>query len=273
MLESFGRVMGDANKAFGKAYGVHLLKEGFPFKDQLPLREDLPRIPEPYASENFYYHEVDALQKLAHGKSWTWCEVRPDVVVGYVPNNNTYCLAQTLGIYLSLYAAIEGHGASCPYPGPPDAYTALANTTAQDILARFSIYASLHPSATGERAFNVADDPSPSSWSKRWPIICEWFGLQGAGPAEGAPEPAQYIKENHGKWSELVKKHDLRPGVVDVELGGGKGGYQYFIMTLFDFDRHCDLSAMKESGFDDVLEGDRAWLIAFERFRKGKAIP
>jgi hypothetical protein len=57
-----------------KAYGVHLI-EKFPFTNDLPLKESLPRIPEPYASEMFYYNQTDFLAELAKGKSWTWCEV------------------------------------------------------------------------------------------------------------------------------------------------------------------------------------------------------
>jgi hypothetical protein len=57
-----------------KAYGVHLI-EKFPFANDLPLKESLPRIPEPYASEMFYYNQTDFLANLAKGKSWTWCEV------------------------------------------------------------------------------------------------------------------------------------------------------------------------------------------------------
>lgn len=60
---------------------------------------------------------------------------------------------------------------------------------------------------------------------------------------------------------------------MDVELGEGKGGYQYFIMTLFDFDRHLDLSGMRDVGFEESVEGDASWAIAFERLRKAKAIP
>lgn len=50
---------------------------------------------------------------------------------------------------------------------------------------------------------------------------------------------------------------------MDVELGEGKGGYQHFIMTLFDFDRHLDLGGMHEVGFQESVKGDA---VAFERF-------
>lgn len=93
-----------------KAYGVHLI-EKFPFTP--PLAETLPRIPEPYASEMFYYNQIDMLTSMAKGKDWTWCEVRPDVVVGFVPNNNVYCLAQAL---VSITSASPRH-----HPGIPSA--------------------------------------------------------------------------------------------------------------------------------------------------------
>lgn len=63
-----------------KAYGLQMLDK-FPYRDQVPLSESLPRIPPEYAKDVFYYHEVDALKDLSQGKNWTWCEVRPDVVV------------------------------------------------------------------------------------------------------------------------------------------------------------------------------------------------
>lgn len=58
-----------------KAYGINL-GDKFPWANDLPLKESLPRIPEPYASDLFYYHQCDMLDSLSKGKSWTWCEVR-----------------------------------------------------------------------------------------------------------------------------------------------------------------------------------------------------
>lgn len=66
---------------FEEAYGVHLGKELFPFSSEIPLKESLPRIPEPYASQMFYYHLLDRLRSLSQGRKWTWCDVRPDVIV------------------------------------------------------------------------------------------------------------------------------------------------------------------------------------------------
>lgn len=67
-----------------QAYGVYLLDK-FPFRGQIPLKEDLPRVPAEYAKDLFYYHEVDLLHEISEGKSWSWCEVRPDVIVCFQP--------------------------------------------------------------------------------------------------------------------------------------------------------------------------------------------
>lgn len=67
-----------------KAYGVHLIEQ-FPFKKDLPLKESLPRIPEPYASEMFYYNQTDKLAEICKGKAWTWCEVMWVLGILHIP--------------------------------------------------------------------------------------------------------------------------------------------------------------------------------------------
>ena len=51
-----------------KAYGVHLI-DNFTFAKITPLKESLPRIPQPYASQMFYYNQCDELAELSKGKS------------------------------------------------------------------------------------------------------------------------------------------------------------------------------------------------------------
>ena len=44
--------------------------------------------PEPYATKVFFYSQTNALANVAHDKKWTWSEVRPNVIVGFVPTTN-----------------------------------------------------------------------------------------------------------------------------------------------------------------------------------------
>ena len=71
----------------GKAYGAEFYgQEGMEIKP--PLKESNPRIPDPYASKVFYYAQYDLLAQLSEGQKWQFCEVRPDVIVGFTPHSN-----------------------------------------------------------------------------------------------------------------------------------------------------------------------------------------
>lgn len=193
--------------------------------------------------------------------------------VGFVPNNNHYCLAQTLAVYCSLFRAVEGEGSECPYPGSSECWVAQFNNSSQDMVARFSIYASLNPKLTGGHSINVADNDKPSSWSEIWPVICQWFKLRGVGPREDSVPPAEYLKLHKTKWSDLVAEHKLAKDVLEVESGPSKGGFQYHIMTELDFDRQLDLELCRKSGFLDRVEMHRSWWHTFERLRQARRIP
>jgi hypothetical protein len=256
-----------------KAYGVHLLDK-FPFGDSLPLHEDLPPIPEPYVSQMFYYAQIDMLKKLSAGKTWSWCEVIPDNIIGFVPNNNIYCLAQTLATYLALYAAVEGHGAECAFPGTEASWKILSNESNQDTVAKFAIYASLHPEVSAGQRFNTADSAASSPWSVKWPVICEYFGLKGVPhpPGGSGPQPGQYIEQHLRQWKELEEKEGLQAG----RIGNATSfGFQYFIMSMFDFDRQLDLTKMHNAWGEATVEIDVAgsWWATFDRFRNAKIIP
>jgi hypothetical protein len=243
----------------------------------LPLKESHPRIPEPYASEMFYYNQLDHLKQLSANKAWTFCDVIPDVIIGFVPHNNIYCLPQALGLYLSLYRYINGEGAEVVFPGTDNSWNNLVNDSSQDLIARFAIQASLHPELSGGQSYNTADDPQPSTWSEKWPIVCKYFGLKGVAPTNGSgPDPVGYMSDNREKWLELEEKHGLQKGRVGNERSFG--GFPYFIMTMLDFDRQLDLTKahdmLKKAGAKvDVWSREDSWYLAFDRFRKAKIIP
>lgn len=222
----------------------------------------------------FYYNQLDLLKNMSKGKPWTFCDIIPDMIVGFVPNNNIYCLAQALGLYLSLVREIEGEGAEVVFPGTVESWVAKCNDSSQDIIAKFAIHASLHPEVSAGQSFNAADNSKTSSWSVKWPIICEYFGLKGVAPTSGSgPDPVGYTADHKERWWQLEKKHGLQTGRV----GNGRsyGGFPYFIMTMFNFDRNLDMSKMHHAWGETREETDArgAWWTAFDRFRKAKIIP
>ncbi|XRM46315.1 hypothetical protein ABZX51_009358 [Aspergillus tubingensis] len=249
-----------------KAYGVYLLDK-FPFRCQIPLKEDLPRVPAEYAKDLFYYHEVDLLHELCIGKTWSWCEVRPDVIVGLAPFGNANCMAQTMGIYLSLYRALEGPNARVPFPGNSTTWTLQSTDSNQDIIARFCIHASLQPrEKVHTRAFNIADSARPVAWSERWPILASYFGLEGVGPEEGSLHPTEYMDRNWEKLRQLCsEKEGVKEEVIYRSMHNT--GARMGSLRLMDFDRPFDLGRAREIGFDEEMDTRTSWFGAFERVR------
>ncbi|KAJ6002418.1 hypothetical protein N7451_004965 [Penicillium sp. IBT 35674x] len=253
-----------------KAYGVYLLDK-FPFRGQVPLKEDLPRVPAEYAKDLFYYHEVDLLQELSIGKSWSWCEVRPDVIVGVAPFGNANCMAQTMGIYLSLYRAIEGAGAHVPFPGNETTWRLLSTDSNQDIIARFCIFVSFQDrEKVHARASNIADSATPVSWSQRWPVLAKYFGLEGTGPEDSSLHPTVYVERHWAAFQALCREAGLREDVVDKSMHNT--GARMGSLRLMDFDRPFDLGRARALGFSEELDTERSWYAAFDRVRGAKII-
>jgi hypothetical protein len=170
---------------------------------------------------------------MSVGKQWSWCEVRPDNIIGFVPNNNAYCLAQTLALYLSLYRYVEGEGAKCTFPGTDKSWVNRYNESPQDMVARFSIFASLDPEKTAGRAFNVGGQED--TWKGKWPVICDYFGLKGTGPEEGSPQPGAYIASHRKQWDEMESRYGLKKGSVDSDIThpGFQVRYSWLAVCMF----------------------------------------
>ena len=249
----------------GKAYGVEFVNQGIDYNP--PLKETMPRIPEPYASNVFYYTQYDTMKRLSEGKRWKFCETRPDAIVGFVPQNNAMNIAQALGLFLAMYKKVEGSGAEVPFLGSEAAFKELHTVTSQDILARFHIFASFHADAVAGRAFNIADG-DVVTWEQIWPGVCSWFGLKGVGPDQSRSTGAQWVQEHKGQWNAWVKEHGLKEGTLEATSWG-------FMSRLLGvtFDRHYDLSACRQVGFDETVPTVRGYTLAFERMTHANIIP
>jgi len=77
-----------------KMYGCHLLENHPTDFIHVPLREDMPRLKQPYYDQLFYHGQLDWIKEFAGDKSWSWCDTRPDVIIGFHPTPNFYSLAQ-----------------------------------------------------------------------------------------------------------------------------------------------------------------------------------
>lgn len=256
-----------------KWYGIHLLENHPTDYIHVPYAESSPRLNSPYGEGLFYHPQYDFLTTYAKDKKWNWCDTRPDIIIGFVPNQNYYSLATSLGVFLSLWREIEGEGAVCPYPGSKKAYGAKSNDSSSDMIARQTLHLSLTlPLSQKGQAFNVADEKQYRSWVTKWPEICSYFGLKGVEPREGdAPEVRTYIKENIGTWHKMEEKYGLKTGRADSDKTFK--GFEYFLLTQFDFDRQYDMTKMYRTGFSEERSTMQAWGGVFDRMRRAKIIP
>jgi nucleoside-diphosphate-sugar epimerase len=259
-----------------KMYGCHLL-ENHPIDEDIhvPLREDMPRLKHPYHDSLFYHPQLDWISEYAKGKKWLWCDTRPDIVVGFHPTPNFYSLGQVIPIFMTLFAAVEGKGAECPFPGTVQSWTAKSIDASSDMIARQTLHVALtmDPARNGE-GFNVGDARQFYTWETKWPAICSYFGLKGVGPSSGkkGQETRAYIKENIGVWKEIEKKNRLQSGFADSPIVFP--GFEYFLLTQFDFDRQYDMSKMYDvAGFKEERTPAQTYGGVFDRMRAAKIIP
>jgi hypothetical protein len=237
-----------------------------------PLKESLPRIPEPFASKIMYYAQYDALARLSVGKTWKFAEIRPDGVSGFVPSNNAMNLAQALALFFAFYAHHEEKGATVPYPGPLAAYEAKHSDISQDVLARFHLFASLDPSIKSGEAYNIADESLGTSWASKWPLLASYFGLK-----TSAPEPDkevifnidEYMQNHKLEWAAWVEQEGLKKGAIE----GTDFGFLGIMLGMAVFGREYDLGKARNLGWEEERESVKGYLIAFDMMKAAHIIP
>ena len=70
----------------------------------------------------------------------------------------------------------------------------------------------------------------------------------------------------------MEERHGLRKVVADSDLTFQ--GFEYFLLTLFNFGRQYDMTNMyKTAGFKEERTVMQAWGAVFDRMRAAKIIP
>ncbi|KAL6408614.1 hypothetical protein AUP68_07558 [Ilyonectria robusta] len=249
----------------GKGYGI--LGYGFP---PAPWKEDLPRMPEPFASKIFNYKQFDKMVEHAGHGSWKWSESRASFLPGFVPRHNAMNIAQALGLYLSFYRSMNGAGVKCAFPGTQESWTAIHTDSSQDIVARLDIHISLSPEQSHGRSFNVGDGESVT-WEAKWPVLCRYFGLDGVGPSmqnNGEPQGIEWLMSEKAKWPAWIREN----GLVDNALEAMHWDIlQTSLLTTVRID--FDLGASREIGFQETKGPGEGYILAFDRLRDAKFLP
>ncbi|KAL7928073.1 hypothetical protein V8C35DRAFT_333751 [Trichoderma chlorosporum] len=259
----------------GKSYGyVHVPHLGFP---KVPAKETDPRIPQPYADQIFYYAQYDALQSLSAGKNWRFAEIRPDLVIGFVPGGGTAMnYAQALGIFLSFYAYREtgssGAKKPVPYPGPLAVYNSYHTEVGQATLARAHIFASDLEEAPNGEIYNVGDSAvtAGNNWAEKWASICDMFGLEGIAPMEATSfSVAAYMSQHHDEWVSFETKYGLIQGIIEKT----SWGFMDVLTSMPIFNRQYDLTKLAATGFERSTHLLNNYMETFELMRSARIIP
>ncbi|KAE8150861.1 hypothetical protein BDV25DRAFT_139456 [Aspergillus avenaceus] len=252
-------------------YGVAV----FRYQDKIdinpPLRESNPRIPSPWGDEIFYYAQVDLIKEANKGKSWKWCEVRPDQIVGHVPSPTSMTYVEPLALYLALYRYVNGPGATIPFPGTHKNFKYTFTDSSQDIIARSEIYLSvLKPDESHGQGFNTADNAIPSSWSDKWPTLCGFFGLNGAGPAkDGWNDIDLWWDAHQGDYEKMCAEY----GLQKREIGRETWVFLKAGFVLLDRNRELSLDKIRSVGFTDEYPVAYGYMRVFEHLVHEKIVP
>ncbi|BFZ61275.1 hypothetical protein YB2330_002334 [Saitoella coloradoensis] len=159
-----------------KHYGVHLGSY------RLPGLETDPRIDGP----NFYYTQEDILADLCGAKpaakngswdipadsKWDFTINRPNDICGY-SKGNYMSLATTIAIYASVQKEL---GEPLWWPGNERFYRGWDDSSYAPLIAEFGEWQALEEGCGGE-AFNCVNGDL-HTWSRTWPKIAEYFGLE-----------------------------------------------------------------------------------------------
>ncbi|KAJ6071136.1 hypothetical protein N7499_009150 [Penicillium canescens] len=250
----------------GKGYGLEFPKQ---VKIEPPLRETMPRIPEPWRSNIFYYDQYDLLLSLSKGQKWTFSEIRPDGIVGFAPGSNAMNMGFGIAFYLTLYREVYGKGSKVPFPGKPHGYHTRHSDTFQDILAKMEIYASLNREKCPNGSTFNCGDGQPVSWAQVWPGICSYFGLVGTEPDGKQKTMQDFVHANLTVWNRLVEAHGLKRGLIESQ----NWGHAHFMLVDFDFDREYSLDAARSVGFNEYIDTVKGYHITFDRMVDAKFIP
>ncbi|UPX11932.1 uncharacterized protein EKO05_0002516 [Ascochyta rabiei] len=246
-----------------RGYGIYRLDGIF----TAPLTEALvDQLPDDYVKTVAYPHYRALLAKESKDQQWTWCELVPDVIVGFTPNGSGFSLAGHWAVYLYTYKLVHGQAAEAPFQGVKAGYDSLFKEVSATMLAKLAIHASLHPDDFRERIFNVADSAIPGSMRQRWPQVASWFGLRGIPPRDTAsvndPKPSDLIKA----YREELREAEVKG--VDIWNSGQLDSVGYWLT----FDRHLSLNRLRNAGSHENRKPEEGWWDAFPMFKKAGMI-
>lgn len=169
-------------------------------------------------------------------------------------------IAQALGLFLTVWKGTHGPGSVVPFPGDQISWEVKHTDTNQDILARFHLFASLHPEKTAGQTFNVADG-EVITWKNVWDGICQFFDLKGGLPETDGNSGAAWLVKNKDKWPVWENELGIKKGVLEAT----NWAFMDALMGKQRVHRYYDLSKIREVGFEDKIDTIKGYHDSFAR--------
>lgn len=228
-------------------------------KPYTPFLESSPRLP----GLNFYYAQEDVLFEMAAARGFTWSVHRPHTMIGFVIGN-----AMNMAVTLAVYASIcKATGSPFTYPGSPEQYSAVTDTTDARILAEQLHWAATTPAAANT-PFNIVNG-DVFRWTWLWAQIAGYFGLP-VGEYPGHPTPLEVqMADAPAIWSRIVVEHDLQ----DIPVGKLASWWHSDADLGRTLECFTDMTNSRNLGFTAYQSTPQSFFDVFDDLRARKIIP
>ncbi|KAI9040594.1 uncharacterized protein KD926_008161 [Aspergillus affinis] len=157
-----------------------------------------------------------------------------------------------------------------PFPAPSEIIPTHPPTPPR-ALSKAKIYLSVvTPESANKQAFNVAGTSDPGSWSRKWPILAEYFGLKGTAPQEDAWSELEIWWTGHQTdYLAMCHEYGLCARRIPPECWAlVKAGF-----TLLDRNREMSLDKIRGVGFTEKLAVGEGHCVVFDRLKETRFIP
>lgn len=192
-------------------------------------------------------------------------------MIGFVPTETGMNLIEPIALYLALYRFVNGPGAAVPFPGTHKCFTYLYTDSSQDIISKSEIYLSVIKSkeANGE-AFNTADTATPGSWSMKWPMLAEYFGLKGTEPTvDGWGDIDKWWDEHQADYRKMCETYGLQQRTISES----SWIFVKFGFIMLDRSRQMSLDKIRATGFTEELPVGQGHYVALGRMADAHLFP
>jgi len=182
-----------------------------------------PETDERHEGLNFYYTQEDYLKEIfeLHSRTghndwrWSYSVTRPNTIIGFAAGN-----FMNAGGTLAAYALVlKEVGKPLIWPGSYEYWTRIVDISDANTVARFEVFLSerLDPANVSTHSFqnqgyNIVNG-DVFRWSRMWPRIAEYFGMQWEGPRQDRCKVtvAQQMAEVDavGIWRKIAEREEL----------------------------------------------------------------